>query len=139
MKIDLEANIPGCPNFKWKEALLCPQWGVHVIPTKVQYYNLIKMFKKLQLIRDYLGRPITVTSGLRPVVYNKLIGGARFSAHKLGLAVDFVVKGMKPDRVRREIKKLMNEYQFRIEDLRGSSWIHIDDRWVFEGRNYFKP
>ncbi len=57
------------------------------------------MVRKLQLFRDRLGKPITITSGYRCPAHNKAVGGAKESQHLLGKAADIVVKGMSPATV----------------------------------------
>jgi len=44
----------------------------------------------LQPAREYLGEPITVSSGYRSPKLNKAIGGARYSQHRKGEAADIV-------------------------------------------------
>jgi zinc D-Ala-D-Ala carboxypeptidase len=46
----------------------------------------------LQPARDYLKKPITVSSGFRCEKLNKLLGGAKHSQHKNGEAADLVCK-----------------------------------------------
>ena len=48
----------------------------------------------MQPFRDVIGKPIVVTSGYRPPVVNKLVGGARTSKHMLACCCDFKVIGM---------------------------------------------
>lgn len=43
---------------------------------------------ELQLLRNYFGKPMVVTSGARCERYNKKINGAPGSAHILGVGVD---------------------------------------------------
>ena len=51
---------------------------------------------KLQQLRDEIGEPIYVTSGVRCAGYNKGIGGYSNSPHIEGLAADIQVSGMTP-------------------------------------------
>ena len=139
MEIDLDKLVPGAKYFRWKEILKCNQWGVHVFPTDTQYLNILKLVKKLDLIREYLDKPMHITSGLRPNKYNKLIGGAKYSAHKLGMAADFYVKGLKADRVREILVPVLNDFEIRMENLPGSNWVHIDIRPCDNTRRYFRP
>lgn len=44
----------------------------------------------LQLIRDFAGVPIIITSSLRSTAYNSEVGGATDSLHLQGRAIDFV-------------------------------------------------
>lgn len=47
----------------------------------------------LQVIRDRLGSPITVNSGVRCKKHNKAVGGVGDSQHVLGLAADITWSG----------------------------------------------
>ena len=48
------------------------------------------LLKNAEKSRSYLNTPMTVTSGLRCPRFNTLCGGASFSKHKSGQAMDFV-------------------------------------------------
>ena len=48
----------------------------------------------LQDIRDVIGEPITISSGVRCPELNKKVGGVPTSRHTQGLAADIQVKGM---------------------------------------------
>lgn len=50
-----------------------------------------ELVAKLEMIRDAVGFPLVITSGLRCESYNRKVGGAPQSAHKLGKAVDIRV------------------------------------------------
>lgn len=53
------------------------------------YNNLVKLIETLlDPIRQKLGKPITVSSGYRPVKLNNAVGGSKTSAHLTGLAAD---------------------------------------------------
>ena len=86
------------PNFKASEFFvsesyphLVDSWGK--IPLAHQN-NLRAIANRLQVIRDLLGRPITITSGYRGPKLNEAVKGASKSYHLTGSAVDFVVSGM---------------------------------------------
>lgn len=51
--------------------------------------NIDDLLIPVNKIRELWSKPLTVTSGWRPVAYNKSIGGAKNSLHCLGMAVDF--------------------------------------------------
>ena len=55
------------------------------------------LVKKLQTLRNWIGKPITITSGYRCLAHNKTVGGAANSQHLLGKAADMWVEGMSPD------------------------------------------
>ena len=143
MNIDLDKLIPGSNYFRWTEMLYCRKWSVHVFPSEIQYRNIIQFMKKADQVRDYLNCPMIVTSGLRPVKYNNWsppygINGSKWSAHKIGLAMDFVTPGIRPDRVRTLLKPMLEQFNIRMENYRGSSWIHIDGREPSVAGRYFR-
>lgn len=139
VRLALNENVPGCKNFTWKEVLYLPQWKIHAFPTPAQYQNLIFTVSRLELIRKYIGLPIQITSGLRPDVYNKLIGGARLSAHVTGDAVDFSIRNLKADRVREILEPILADFEIRMEKLPDSNWVHIDTRAPGVSGRYFYP
>lgn len=53
-----------------------------------------KLIKILEELREYYGKPITVTSGLRCKKHNAAVGGASSSAHKKGKAADIYIPGI---------------------------------------------
>ena len=65
--------------------------------------NVRELAENLQVLRDYIQKPITVISGYRSPSYNKKIDGARRSQHLLAKAGDLIVKGMSPDEVKAAI------------------------------------
>ena len=70
--------------------------------------NVRELAENLQVLRDKIGRPITVISGYRSLTYNKKIDGARRSQHLLAKAGDLIVRGMSPSEVKEEIVKMKN-------------------------------
>lgn len=91
--------------------------------------NLEKLATNLQVLRDKVGEPITITSGYRSEPHNKKIGGAKNSQHVLGTAADFKVKGMRPKEVYAIIENLIKKGEM-MEGGLGlySNWIHYDIR-----------
>ena len=91
--------------------------------------NLVTLAQQLQVLRDHLGKPITVTSGYRSKEHNKKIGGALDSYHVRGMASDIQVEGMKPKEVAEAIEGLIKEGKM-MEGGIGiyRSWIHYDYR-----------
>ena len=56
----------------------------------------INLVEKLQELRNYLGKPITITSGYRTDSYNRQCGGAENSYHIKGQAADIYSSDIKP-------------------------------------------
>ena len=125
-------------NFLWSEFLLLPRWGFHAFPTKEQQSELIIIASKLQKIREILKCPVYITSGLRPIVYNRLIGGADNSYHTMGKAVDFKTHKFSADKIRFGIAHRLDELDIRMEKKPQSNWVHIDTGTVHNAR-YFIP
>ena len=71
--------------------------------------NVRELAENLQILRDYIQKPITFISGYRSLAYNKKIGGARRSQHLLAKAGDLIVKDMTPDEVKSAIVHLIKE------------------------------
>lgn len=69
--------------------------------------NVRELAENLQVLRDKIGKPITVISGYRSPEYNKKINGARRSQHMIAKAGDLIVKGMTPDEIKTEIVQLI--------------------------------
>ena len=96
-------NIDDSKWFTWHEALYLPQ--VQAYASVEQAMNVMRTCKVLDNIREFYNTPIQITSWLRPNNYNKMIGGATFSHHRSGLAVDFMVMGLNSEKVRQDLKK----------------------------------
>lgn len=122
----LNQPIGGNINFKWKEALWLPKWGICAAPPPEIEDNIIMMANRLTFIRNFFNRPLRVTSWYRPAVYNVMIGGAQFSQHVQGLAVDFQVFDMESDAARSLLLPFLADYNIRMENLPGANWVHID-------------
>ena len=93
------------------------------------YHNMVKVANQLQILRNYIGKPITINSGYRSEEYNASIGGAKNSQHIMGRAADIVVKGMSPLAVHTTIELLIEKGDM----LQGGlglydSFVHYDIR-----------
>jgi len=117
--------------FTVKEAIWLPQWNRLANDTElteISKENLGILFSKMDAIRDFFAAPVMVHVTLRPEEYNKLVGGAKASAHLIGKACDFHVKGVVCDDGRKRILDagLLDSLELRMEDKPGSNWIHLD-------------
>jgi len=132
------------------ETLWLPTWQEYHMPSKSEKKNILKFAQTMDIIREFLGRPISVHVWTRPVVanipgsknngkdYNALINGAPKSSHRFGRACDWHAIGMTCDAVRTKLKPKLKEFKIRMEDKQGSNWTHIDNKRVIFKR-FFKP
>lgn len=100
---------------------------INNIPNDKQILDnlLLLITECLQPIRNYIGKPIKVTSGYRCQILNNLptIKGAKNSEHLTGCAADIVVSGMTPRQLIEAIKKSGVEYRQLINEH--NLWVHI--------------
>lgn len=137
--ININELVPGCRHFYWREFLWLNTWKTHAHPPLDVAGHIVRIAHKLEWIRAELGAyPITITSGYRPSLYNKVIGGAEKSRHMVGDAADFVHGLYTPDQVRERLEPKLEELNIRMEKLPGSSWVHVDNGPVIKNR-YFTP
>jgi len=91
--------------------------------------NIQELAKNLQVLRDEVKKPITVTSGYRNAAYNAKIGGAKASQHLTGRAADIKISGMTPKEVAAVIEKLIAAGKMKEGGLGiYRTWIHYDTR-----------
>lgn len=91
--------------------------------------NILKLADALQVIRNEVKVPITITSGYRSPEHNVKIGGAPKSTHTLGQGVDFKVQGMAPTAVAAIIERLISQGKIPQGGLKAyASWVHYDIR-----------
>ena len=119
------------------EATYLPSWKTYHIPSEEEKANICLQASKMDLIRRFLGKPIKIHVWMRPEKancpgsehngedYNKLIGGAKLSAHRIGAAADWDANE-NCDDTRNKLESKLEEYQVRMEKKPNSSWVHID-------------
>lgn len=69
--------------------------------------NVRRLASQLQIIRDHIGKPITINSGYRTQQYNAVIRGAKNSQHVSARAADIVVAGLSPAQLHNAICRLI--------------------------------
>ena len=93
--------------------------------------NIQRLAENLQVIRDEIGRPITINSGYRSLLHNLSIGGKPNSKHLDGIAADFVIEGISPKFVANIIEKLIAEKRIREGGLKAyDNFTHYDIRGI---------
>jgi len=98
------------------------------------YQNLILVAKNLQVLRDFVKKPITISSGYRSKAFNdKLVkaggGAAKNSFHIKGMAADIVIKGMTANQVANTIEQLIKAGKMQQGGLgRYPNFTHYDVR-----------
>ena len=131
------------PNFSLAE-LTISEFAAHMeidnTPGPAALANLHRLAIALEKVRAWLGRPVIIRSGYRSPGVNKGVGGARKSAHLIGLAADRHLKGVAA-RSGRALRMSGIVYDQLIAE-RGT-WIHfaISDNprhqaLVFDGVRY---
>ncbi len=91
--------------------------------------NVVELADQLQILRDFIGKPIKINSGYRSPAYNRKIGGAKSSQHKLGKAADIRVDGISPRELHGIIEELISDGRMKQGGLgRYNSFTHYDIR-----------
>lgn len=90
----------------------------------------------LQAIRNYFGKPVTITSGYRTPTYNKKVGGVSNSQHVKGKACDIKVSGISPKIVAGYLEANYPNHGIGLY----STFVHVDSRghktyWKNTGSN----
>lgn len=93
------------------------------------FLNIIRIAERLQVIRDYFGKPLIINSGFRPVNWEKKKGRSGASQHSFGLAVDFYVKDIPLEEVYDFIQKTFKIGGRAINKT--DNFIHLDARGNF--------
>jgi uncharacterized protein YcbK (DUF882 family) len=91
--------------------------------------NVLDLADNLQVLRDYLGVPISINSAYRSLEHNRKIKGSTKSQHLLAKAADIVVESKTPDEVANIIKYLISEGKMMQGGLKAyDTFTHYDIR-----------
>ena len=91
--------------------------------------NVLDLADNLQVLRDYLGVPISINSAYRTLEYNRNIKGSTNSQHLLAKAADIVVESKTPEQVANIIKYLISEGKMIQGGLKAyNTFTHYDIR-----------
>ena len=136
--------------FTWKDALWLPTWNRMTKPEEINQSiidNLIITFHKADEIREFFNAAMNIHCAYRPPAYNALpsIKGAPNSGHVTGMAIDYDIKGIVCDDVRKRLSDPMpgavnktnmsfiELHGLRMEKRPGSNWVHNDWKGVPPG------
>ncbi len=95
--------------------------GIDNTPSPVVVGNLTRLMATLEQVRALTG-PLRVSSGYRSPALNASVGGARDSAHVLGLAADITSPTMTPKALALLIRESGIEFDQLIFE---GTWVHI--------------
>lgn len=91
--------------------------------------NVEHLAEQLQVIRDAIKQPITITSGYRSPDHNFKVGGAPKSLHIQGKAADIKAAPMSAKELAATITALIIEGKITAGGVGlYSSWVHYDTR-----------
>lgn len=118
------------PHFTLEEMIhsdYAKKFGINNIPSQQVIKNLGYLAHNLlEPLREYLGKPIVITSGYRCEKLNRKVGGSSSSQHLYGQAVDIWVQGISPQLLYEKIKQSGLDYDQLIhEKTKNAEWVHI--------------
>ena len=91
--------------------------------------NVALLAKNLQILREYIQKPIIVISGYRTLEYNTKIGGAKRSLHLVAKAGDIIVPGLTSLEIKDTILQLIKEGKMKEGGIGIYSYfVHYDVR-----------
>ena len=84
----------------------------------------------LQPLRDYLGKPVVISSGYRSEEVNRMVGGVKGSQHLRGAAADIHVENT--EHLLKIMHFIMEETDFDQliweKNKAGTQWVHVSYR-----------
>ena len=129
-------------NFTMSELLksdIAEKYNISNIPDKQSLDNMLTLIIEcLQPIRNYINKPMIISSGYRSPRLNghPLINGAQNSQHVTGQAVDFTIKGMTPKQIIEKIKGSGVEVDQVINEK--NCWVHLSYNKGKNRNQYFE-
>ena len=103
--------------------------GFDNTPNAEELLNLQRVAETMEKVRAVLGKPILITSGFRSERVNMAVGGVWNSAHRLGLACDFICSQFgTPKQVAKAIVPHVKDFnidQLIYECVGSSQWVHL--------------
>ena len=133
-------------NFTYEELCrsdVAERRGINNRPrTKEEEKRVIENLKALcmevlQPLRDYLGKPVVISSGYRCPELNKAVGGVKNSQHMKGEAADIHVENT--EHLLKIMHFIMDETDFDQliweKNRAGTQWVHVSYKRVGANRH----
>lgn len=107
----LRRKVHWSPNVKLTEHFDLDEFACHDgAPVPSEYMpNVTKLAQALEVLRAYLGKPITIASGYRTKAWNDAHGGAEHSQHMTASAADLVIAGTGPAATKAALEQLIKD------------------------------
>lgn len=125
---DLNAKIPGAPNFRYGEFLksdVALRFDIYNIPNASQWLCIENLAREiLQPIRNEFGS-IKITSGFRTVELCLAIGSSKYSNHARGQAADIEPSHKIKLITVLEFIHYELEYRELIAEYFPDGWVHV--------------
>ena len=118
---------------------IAEKYNISNIPDKQSLDNMLTLIIEcLQPIRNYINKPMIISSGYRSPRLNghPLINGAQNSQHVTGQAVDFTIKGMTPKQIIEKIKASGVQVDQCINEH--NIWVHVSYNKGKNRNQYFE-
>jgi uncharacterized protein YcbK (DUF882 family) len=91
--------------------------------------NVKQLAEQLQILRDFIGEPLTINSAYRHTEYNERIGGKPNSMHLTASAADITCKSKSPAQLRVVIEKLIKDKKLWFGGIgKYKGFTHVDIR-----------
>lgn len=124
---------PTPSHFTWAEMT---KGGSRIPVNATITQRIVKLCKYMDDVRAHLGdKPIGITSAYRDPDTNRRVGGARYSRHLHGDAIDFYVQGVNVVDTFYQLKKYHSKGGLAV----GNGFVHLDmrsgapARWTYPG------
>lgn len=103
------------------------------------FNDLVRLAQFCEKVREIIGSPMNITSGVRSAELNKKMGGVSTSDHIKLMAVDFVPSKIKLKTAFDKIRNSNLDYKQLI--LEKNTWIHISigdkrENLTYDGKKY---
>jgi len=97
--------------------------GLDNTPPEDVKINLALTCHSADAVREFLGKPMLVSSGYRSPAVNAAVGGAQRSAHMLGYALDFISPAFgTPEEIVKAVCKSDIDFDQIIME---GTWVHL--------------